>query len=325
MTAESMTRGKYETRLDPALWAYIDAVNAWYPPEILGLPIDKQRAVYDRMSRAFHQGRPPEVKASDGLIAAPGRDIPVRRYQRAGSVARTMVVYFHGGGFILGGLESHDDICAELCAGTGFDVLSVDYRLAPEHLHPAAFDDAVAAFEWAAVRSGLPLVLCGESAGGNLAAAVAQATRRHIRAAIGQVLIYPDLGGPLLGGNDRAGSHVEHGEAPLLSLHDVAFYRDVRAAKRQSQDDPTFSPLRDTDFSGLPPTVIVTAECDPLSSDGETYRDRILGAGGKAWWHEEPRLVHSFLRARTTVPAAAAAFARIVAAVGALGRGEWPY
>ncbi|RUU76795.1 esterase, partial [Mesorhizobium sp. M7A.T.Ca.TU.009.01.1.2] len=166
-----MTRGPYETRLDPALWAYIDAVNGWYPPEILGLPIDKQRAVYDRMSRAFHQGRPPGVKAGDGLIAAAGRDIPIRRYRLAGKAAQAMVIYYHGGGFILGGLESHDDICAELCAGTGFDLLSVDYRLSPEHVHPAAFDDSITAFEWAAATSGLPLVLCGESAGGNLAAA----------------------------------------------------------------------------------------------------------------------------------------------------------
>lgn len=319
MTAgPSTSRGKYETRLDPVLWAYIDAVNAWYPPEIIGLPIDKQRAVYDRMCRAFHQGRPPGVRASDGLIAAAGRDIPVRRYQLAGKAAAAIVVYYHGGGFILGGLESHDDICAELCAGTGFDVLSVDYRLAPEHVHPAAFDDAMTAFEWAAAATGLPLVLCGESAGGNLAAAVARATRRH--AAIGQVLIYPELGG-----DEGAGSYVEHADAPLLSVHDIAFYRDVRSTKAQSADDPTFSPLRGRDCSGLPPTVIVSAECDPLSSDGEAYRNRILAAGGKAFWHEEPRLVHSFLRARTTVPAAAEAFARIIAAVGALGRGEWPY
>ncbi|QKC80953.1 alpha/beta hydrolase [Mesorhizobium sp. NZP2077] len=313
-------RGKYETRLDPALWAYIDSVNAWYPPEIIGLPIDKQRAVYDRMCRAFHRGRPAGVKASDGLIAASGHGIPIRHYQRASKAARAMVLYFHGGGFILGGLDSHDDICAELCAGTGFDVLSVDYRLAPEHLHSAAFEDAMSAFEWAAAASDLPLLLCGESAGGNLAAAVAQATRRNARAAIGQVLIYPGLGG-----DESAGSYVEHANAPLLSVGDIAFYRDVRSAKRQLPDDPTFSPLRDSDFSGLPPTVIITAECDPLSSDGETYRDRIVAAGGKAWWHEEPRLVHSFLRARTTVPAAAEAFTHIVAAVAALGWGEWPY
>jgi acetyl esterase len=312
-------RGAYGTRLDPALWAYIDSVDGWYPPEITGLPIERQREVYDRMCRAFNQGRPAGVETVDVMVPADRRELPLRRYRRAGRAARAAVLYFHGGGFILGSLDSHDDICAELCAGTGFDVLSVDYRLAPEHLHPAAFDDALAAFEWAAA-SGPPLVLCGESAGGNLAAAVAHATRRHPRAAIGQVLIYPGLGG-----DETAGSYVEHAAAPLLSLVDIAFYRDIRAASGQSPDDPTFSPLRDADFSGLPPTVIVTAECDPLSSDGEAYRDRILTAGGKAWWREEPRLVHSFLRARTTVPAAAEAFARIVAALAALGKGEWPY
>ncbi|MER8633725.1 alpha/beta hydrolase [Mesorhizobium opportunistum] len=313
-------RGEYETRLDAALWAYIDSINAWYPPEIVDQPIAKQRAVYDRMCRALRQPYPPGVVAKDGVIAAAGRDIAVRRYHLTGSAPRATVLYYHGGGFILGGLDSHDDICAEICAGTGFAVLSVDYRLAPEHVHPAAFDDALAAFEWAAAATSEPLVLCGESAGGNLAAAVAQATRGHSRAAIGQVLIYPGLGG-----DERSGSYAEHANAPLLSVGDIAFYRDVRSAKRQSPDDPTFSPLRDRDFSGLPPTAIITAECDPLSSDGETYRDRILAAGGKAWWHEEKRLVHSFLRARTTVPAAANAFASIISAIAALGRGEWPY
>ncbi|ESY76757.1 lipase/esterase [Mesorhizobium sp. LNHC221B00] len=317
---DKTSRGEYETRLDPALWAYIDSINAWYPPEIVDQPIAKQRAVYDRMCRALRQPYPPGVVAKDGVIAAGGRDVAVRRYRLAGTAPRATVLYYHGGGFILGGLDSHDDICAEICAGTGFAVLSVDYRLAPEHVHPAAFDDALAAFEWAAATSSEPLVLCGESAGGNLAAAVAQATRGHPRAAIGQVLIYPGLGG-----DERSGSYAEHANAPLLSVGDIAFYRDVRSAKRQSPNDPTFSPLRDKDFSGLPPTAIITAECDPLSSDGETYRDRILAAGGKAWWHEEKRLVHSFLRARTTVPAAAHAFASIISAIAALGRGEWPY
>jgi acetyl esterase len=271
------------------------------------------------MCRAFHQGHPPGVSVSDGLIAAADHGIPVRRYQPAAKAPRAMVVYYHGGGFVLGGLDSHDDICAEICASTGFAVLSADYRLAPEHPHPAAFDDALAVFEWAAATSDLPIMLCGESAGGSLAAAVTQATRHHPRHA-GQVLIYPDLGG-----DESADSYVEHSEAPLLTRRDIGFYRTIRSSAAQSPDDPTFSPLRDSDFSGLPPTVIITAECDPLSSDGETYRNRILAAGGKAWWHEEPRLVHSFLRARTTAPAAAEAFGRIIAAVGALGRGEWPY
>ncbi|MER8394517.1 alpha/beta hydrolase [Mesorhizobium sp. M1340] len=324
---ETTDRGKYLTLLDPELWAYIDRVNEWYPPEIVYMPIDRQRAVYDAMCRAFREPYPPGVKASDSSVG--DRAIPVRRYHMAGTAPQAMVVYYHGGGFVLGGLDSHDDICAEICAGTGFAVLSADYRLAPEHLHPAAFEDALAVFEWAAATTGLPIVLCGESAGGNLAAAVAQATRRHPRRAIGQVLIYPELGGdeldgPELDGKARTGSYIEHAEAPLLTLRDVEFYRHIRAAKGQSPDDPTFSPLNDSDFSGLPPTVIVTAQCDPLSSDGQTYRDRILAAGGKAWWREEPRLVHSFLRARKTVPRASEAFDRIVAAIAALGGGKWP-
>ncbi|MER9961243.1 alpha/beta hydrolase [Mesorhizobium sp. M0045] len=324
---ETTDRGKYLTLLDPELWAYIDRVNEWYPPEIVYMPIDRQRAVYDAMCRAFREPYPPGVKASDSSVG--DRAIPVRRYHMAGTAPQAMVVYYHGGGFVLGGLDSHDDICAEICAGTGFAVLSADYRLAPEHLHPAAFEDALAVFEWAAATTGLPIVLCGESAGGNLAAAVAQATRRHPRRAIGQVLIYPELGGdeldgPELDGKARTGSYIEHAEAPLLTLRDVEFYRHIRAAKGQSPDDPTFSPLNDSDFSGLPPTVIVTAQCDPLSSDGQAYRDRILAAGGKAWWREEPRLVHSFLRARKTVPRASEAFDRIVAAIAALGGGKWP-
>ncbi|MEP6565725.1 MAG: alpha/beta hydrolase [Mesorhizobium sp.] len=312
-------RGKYGKLLDPALWAYIDRVNDWYPPEIAELPIDRQRDVYDAMCRAFHQGYPLGVAASDGTVAAGNHAIPVRNYRMAGKAPRATVVYYHGGGFVLGGLDSHDDICAEICAGTGFGVLSVDYRLAPEHPHPAAFDDALAVFEWAAATTDLPIVLCGESAGGNLAAGVAQRTRGHPRQA-GQVLIYPGLGG-----DESIGSYIEHAKAPLLTLLDIKFYRDIRSDPAQSPDDPTFSPLRDSDFSGLPPTVIITAECDPLSSDGEAYRDRILAAGGKAWWHEEKRLVHSFLRARTTVPRAAETFGLIIAAIAALGEGEWPY
>ncbi|WP_292166543.1 alpha/beta hydrolase [Mesorhizobium sp.] len=316
---ETANRGKYATLLEPALWTYVDRVNAWYPPE-MDLPVDQQRALYDTMCRAFHRGYPAGVEASDGTVAAGGHAIPVRRYHLAGKAPQAMVVYYHGGGFVLGGLDSHDDICAEICAGTGFAVLSADYRLAPEHLHPAAFDDALAVFEWAAATTALPIVLCGESAGGNLAAAVAHAARRHARPAIGQVLIYPELGS-----DESAGSYVEHAEAPLLTLSDIEFYRQVRSGKAQAPDDPTFSPLRDTDFSGLPPTVVISAQCDPLSSDGEAYRDRILAAGGRSWWHEEPRLVHSFLRARKTVPRAGEAFTRIVAAIATLGKGEWPY
>jgi acetyl esterase len=313
-------RGKYETRLDPEYWAYVDRVNAWYPPEVLGQPIDKQREIYDAMCREFHAGYPQGVTATDSSIADGNRPIAVRRYTLAGAQSKALILYFHGGGFVVGGLDSHDDICAELCAGTGYEVVSVDYRLSPEHRHPAAFDDALTVFRTVATACSIPMVLCGESAGGNLAAAVAHATRGEPRGAAGQVLVYPSLGG-----DEGKGSYVEHVEAPLLSVRDVAFYHRVRTGIASAAADPTLTPLAETDFSGLPPTVIVTAECDPLSSDGETYRDRINAAGGRAAWIEERRLTHSFLRARMTVPRATEAFAHIVQAIGTLGRADWSY
>jgi acetyl esterase len=310
----------YRKLLDADIRAFIDRIDGFYPPEAIDWPIGRNREAYDRMSRAFHAGRPEGVAAETTAIAAPTRRIPIRIYRSAAPDASAIVVYFHGGGFILGGLDSHDDICAELCAGTGYAVVSVDYRLAPEHTGTAAFDDAVAAFEWVAAAYGQPIVLTGESAGGNLAACLAHHVRGHGRPPLGQVLIYPGLGGDTM-----KGSYVTHAHAPLLTASDVEFYHDVRAGGANSSKDPRYMPLAASDFSGLPPTVIFTAECDPLSSDGKAYRDRILAAGGRAHWLEEQGLVHGYLRARHMSGRAGASFSRIVEAVASLGKGEWRY
>jgi acetyl esterase len=308
----------YTAMIDAETWAFIDRTNSYYPPDTIDNTIAEQRQIYDRMCREFHVGYPQGVSAQTMSIGASGRKIPIRIYRTTASAGPAMVLYFHGGGFILGGLDSHDDICAELCGRTGYEVVSVDYRLAPEHLHPAAFDDALAAFEWAAEAYPNPILLAGDSAGGNLAAAVSHATRGHQRAPIGQVLIYPGLGG-----DDRRGSYATHAEAPMLTVRDLAFYRDVSTGGADFSHDPRCHPLADADFSGLPPTVIITAECDPLSSDGEAYRDRVLAVGGSAWWLEEQGLVHGYLRGRHMIKRAAESFSRIVEAVDGLGRGDF--
>jgi acetyl esterase len=309
----------YKTLIDAETWAFIERTNSYYPPDTIDYTIARQRDIYDRMCREFFAGYPEGVAVETSAISTSSHDIPIRIYRPPVSdEAAALVLYFHGGGFILGGLDSHDDVCAELCARTGYAVVSVDYRLAPEHLHPAAFDDVMSAFEWADATYKRPILLCGDSAGGNLAAAVSHATRGHARKPIGQVLIYPGLGG------DRShGSYVTHAEAPMLTVRDLDFYKDIRTGGADPTDAPTLAPLADTDFSNLPPTVLITAECDPLSSDGEAYRDRIVTAGGHATWFEEPGLVHGYLRARHTVGRARSSFSRIVEAVSALGRGVW--
>jgi acetyl esterase len=307
----------YKKLIDAETWAFIERTNAYYPPDTVDYTIAQQREIYDRLCREFFAGYPDDVTAEITAISTPTHEIPIRIY-RASPSPTAIVLYFHGGAFILGGLDSHDDVCAELCTRTGYEVVSVDYRRAPEHLHPAAFDDALTAFGWAAETYTQPIVLTGDSAGGNLTAAVTHATRGHKRQPVGQVLIYPALGG-----DQSKGSYVRHAEAPMLTLRDIEFYADIRTGGQHRAGDITLSPLADTAFSGLPSTVLITAECDPLSSDGEAYRDCVIAAGGKAFWHDEQGLVHGHLRARHSVGRARESFSRIVRAVEALGKGEW--
>lgn len=310
----------YSTLIDAETLAFIERTGSFYPTDTTDLTIERQRKIYDRMCREFFAGYPEGVTAETTVIVLADRSIPIRIYRMAGPEAGAVVIYLHGGGFILGGLDSHDDVCAELCHRTGFEVVGVDYRLAPEHRHPAQFDDVLSAFEWAVIAYKRPIILVGDSAGGNLAALVAHATRGDARAPVGQVLIYP-----VLGGASDGRSYRDHAEAPMLTLRDVDYYRRIRTGGVSPSSMTTLYPLANADFTGLPPTVLITAQCDPLSSDGEAYRDRVLATGGKAWWHEEAGLVHGYLRARHSVRRARDSFSRIVEAVSALAKGEWPY
>lgn len=298
----------YASLIDAPTWAFIRATEAAYPPDTATLTIADQRAIYDRMCRAFFRGYPAGVSAEDLSLGG----VPCRRYPGAGPAT---VIYAHGGGFVVGGLHSHDDICAEIRAVTGLTVISVDYRLSPEHAHPAAFDDVCAVIR----ATPGPLVLAGDSAGGNLVAAAAHALRDP--RLLGQVLIYPGLGG------DRTtGSAVTHAQAPMLTAADIDFYAGIRhGGAAPPPGDPTVSPLQDSDFTRLPMTLAIGAECDPLHDDAPAYAAAIRAAGGRAHAVTATGLVHGYLRARATVPRAAESFALITATLSAFAETRWPF
>lgn len=295
----------YQTLIDAPTWAFIARTNACYPPDTATRSNEEQRKIYDAMARSFHRGYPRGITARDETIAG----VPCRIYPGA----KPTVVYLHGGSYKFGNLHSHDDVCAEICARTGFQIISVDYRLAPEHVHPAAFNDALAVIGTIA-KSGSYL-LVGDSAGAGLAASIAHAQRHGGSRASGMVLIYPSLGG-----DPNQSSYLFHADAPMLTRKDVLAYRKMRFQDGIAPaNDPTACALCDTDFTNLPPTVVFSAECDPLADDGRDYCARISAAGGQATWHLERGLVHGYLRARHTVPRATQSFDRIIAAISALG------
>lgn len=299
---------RYQSLIDAETWAFIRATDSAYPPDTASRTIAEQRQIYDHMCRGFFRGYPAGVTARDEPVGG----VPCRIYPGTGPAT---VIYLHGGGYVVGGLHSHDDICAEICATTGLGVVAVDYRLSPEHAHPAALDDVCAVIQ--AVTG--PLVLVGDSAGGNLAAAAAHSQRNP--RILGQVLIYPGLGGDI-----TKGSYVIHAAAPMLTTADVDFYAGIRhGGIKPPPGDPTVSPLHDKDFSGLPMTLAIGAECDPLHDDAPDYALAIRAAGGKAQAITARGLVHGYLRARAIVPRASESFALITSTISAFAMGEWPF
>lgn len=297
------------TITDREVLAFIAKTEAAYPPDAVDLSVAEQRRIYEEMTVSFRQPRPAGLTVRDSTLKGPAGTIPVRSYGTE-STASARVVYFHGGGFIVGGLDSHDDVCAEIATVCGVEVVSVDYRLCPEHPHPAAYDDALAAVD---ALSGGSLILMGDSAGANLAAAVALSRRAAVRA---QVLIYPGLGGEALG----LPSYTERAEAPLLTTRDIHYYKTVRAGGRDTGRDWTFAPLLADDLSDAPECFVSAAEHDPLRDDGPDYVRRLRAAGITAQCIVEPELPHGHLRARHSTTRAREAFDRVLAAISGIAR-----
>lgn len=299
------SRPNYSCLLDAEIRAFIARCEHARTRRGDGSGIADERAAYRALARQFDRPRPRGMVSSDRGFGG----IPCRLYLPARVRFTSVMLYLHGGGFVVGDLDTHDSICAELSHRTGARLVAVDYRLAPEHRHPAQFDDTVSAARAVCAELSAPIIPCGDSAGAALAAALTHAARGSGPPIPGQVLIYPVLGRQ----TDRE-SCLTHADAPMLTRADMARYIALRCSSDPAPD-PTAWPLDDPDCSALPPTHVFAAECDPLASDARDYALLLRRAGSPVRLIEERGLVHGYLRARHLSRRAAAAFDRIVQAL----------
>ncbi|MCV6602544.1 MAG: alpha/beta hydrolase [Cohaesibacter sp.] len=307
---------------DPEILKFIAETESFYPPEANMASSEENRGYYDAMCAYFRIERPQGIDVFDETIAG----ISVRRYRPnpANSSASelgtdgnktTFALFAHGGGFVVGSLESHDDVCAELAHETGIEVIAVDYRLSPEHVYPAALDDVAVVWQALNISGKRKGIVIGDSAGGNLAAALCLRARdRNWIMPKGQILIYPGLGW-----DKDLPSRLEHANAPMLSSADVDYYLSLYLGSMDQRQHQDVSPLLVEDLSELPEAFIVTADIDPLRDDGKLYAQRLQQAGVKARWRNEEQLVHGYLRARHQSWRARESFAAICDALCHIG------
>jgi len=237
-------------------------------------------------------------RVEDRSIPGPKSDIPVRLYYPEGEPPFAAVVYFHGGGWVIGSLDTHHGLCHALAKKSGCLVVSVDYRLAPEHRHPAAVEDAYAAAGWVAENAAAlqadpqRIALAGDSAGGHLAAVVAQMARdRRGPCFVLQVLIYP-----ITDCNFETSSYLNNADGCMLTRAMMKWFWNHYLETKALADDPYVSPLRAKDFNNLPPALVITAEFDPLRDEGEAYAAKLRQAGVNVKTIRYEGMIHGFFR-----------------------------
>jgi acetyl esterase len=286
--------------LHPQCRALLDLIERLGLPPIEKLSVADARASY-RDRRGTTQPAPPTVGLVRDLSASgPLGPIPLRLYRPIGSDAAgplPVLVYFHGGGWVIGDLETHDTLCRELAIGSGSAVVAVDYRMGPEHPFPAAVTDCIAAVRWVRDHAdelrvdAARLAVGGDSAGGNLAAVAAISARDGGDLPIAfQLLIYPatDM-------RAEMPSHAENGAGYLLTREAIDYFVHHYIADRSAFADWRASPLLHPDLSNLPPALVLTAGFDPLRDEGAAYADRLSAAGTSATHVCFARQIHGFV------------------------------
>jgi acetyl esterase len=293
--AEPITRS---SGLHPEVRALLEMMDAQGGPRL-----ETQDPVEARIARVegmILMGGPPAPleRVEDLSIPGPAGSVPARLYATGHGGLRPALIYFHGGGFVFGNLDTHDSLCRALAKASDAIVISVDYRLAPEHKFPAAVDDSYAATQWVAANAErLGIDACrvsvgGDSAGGNLATVIAMRCRATGGPKLSsQVLLYPVTD---MGRFDTA-SYVELAENYFLTRAAMEWFGGHYVAAEDHKRHPEVSPLRAPDLSGLPPALVITAEFDPLRDEGEAYARRLEQAGVQVTSKCYPGMIHGFV------------------------------
>ena len=296
--------------LAPAARNLLDAMAAVGTPPLWELSIDEVRA--NREMLGGLEEPVPVAEVVDRAIPGPGGDLPVRIYTPDAPGPRPLIAYFHGGGFVFCSLDTHDNTCRRLANATGATVVSVDYRLAPEHPFPAAADDCLAATRWVHAHAdelggdAARLAVAGDSAGGNLAAGTALMARDTGGPPIRfQLLVYPVIDAAC-----ATPSFAENGEGYFLEGRAMRWYWELYLGGADGSH-PHASPCNATDLTGLPPAVVVTAEFDPLRDEGERYAELLRAAGVDARSHRYDGMIHGFFSIPMLFPEADAATAAL--------------
>ena len=277
------------------------------------ISVSRQEMV--KATAAFDDKGPELARIQDITVAGADGDRAARIYSDSNDLSelKPALVYFHGGGFVQGNLETHNESCKKLAGGSGHIVIAVDYRLAPEHPYPAGVDDATAAYLWVVENAqslGIDadnIGVGGDSAGACHAAVVAQQARNNgQKIPAFQVLIYPVTDGHL---NSQSMNQLDN--AFMLPKDRMTWYRDLYRADFDDFDDPKFSPLLASDFSNLPKTYILTAGYDPLWDDGKAYGDKLKSDGVEVEHRHYEGQIHAFVNITKIIPQGNEALAEI--------------
>ena len=315
--------------LDPQAQAFLDLIGITQLPGVETMTPEAARARYKMFAEARKQfGSEPVHQVQDLKIPGPAGEIPIRIYTPDIPKPAPVLIYFHGGGWVLGDIDGHDPVCRSLANKVQCVVVSVDYRLAPEAKFPAAVEDSYAATEWVAANApklGIDpdrIAVGGDSAGGNLAAVISQMARdRQGPKIIYQLLIYPGTDMRMI-----AASFEENADGPILTKASTNWFVGHYLRNEQDKTDPLASPILASDLSRLPPAFILTAECDPLRDEGEAYARKLQEAGVSADLQRYAGMPHGFFSFGAALDTAKQAHAdsaiRLRQAFGLAGRSQ---